>query len=150
MSKWSARPLITPCREEDMAALNIVGRFRQQHDLRSYKRTLATTLGQNFALRLLPGLINIPLRIVAQDGTAHNLSDDSCGPCVTLAGASGSGRWLALQQLAMRWTANGDANVPIPLLLPLDRLDDGRSAPAALLSAWTQAASQGAGFQRAR
>jgi HEAT repeat protein len=133
-----------------MAALNIVGRFRQQHDLRAYRRTLATTLGQDFALRLLPRLIDIPLRIVAPDGTAHNLGAGSGGPCVTLAGASGSGRRLALQQLAMRWTASGDAATLIPLLLPLDRLDDGRSAPAALLSAWTQAANQGAGLQRAR
>ena len=133
-----------------MAALNVVGRFRQQHDLRAYGRSLATTLGQDFALRLLPSLISIPLRIVAADGTAHDLNDGSCGPCVTLAGASGSGRRLALQQLAMRWTTSNDASEPIPLLLPLDRLDDGRSAPAALLTAWMQAASQGAGFQRAR
>ena len=126
-----------------MVAFNIVGRLRHQNDLRAYRHALSSEVSQDLAIRLLPALIEIPPRIVDHDGAARTLSATLHETArVTLAGASGSGRRLALQQLAARWAASEDTTGPIPLLLSLPRLDDGHSPPAALVTAWLQAASQ--------
>jgi len=45
-----------------MVALNVVGRFRHQNDLHSYRRRLANEVEQDFALRLLPELISLRSR----------------------------------------------------------------------------------------
>lgn len=126
-----------------MVALNAVGRLRQQHDLRAYRRALTASLGQDFALRQLPGLIDLPLRILDIDGDPQPLLDAPNAAWMTLAGAPGSGRRLALQQIAARWAAGG-ASGPTPALISLARLDDGHATPAALLGAWLQSTNQGA------
>lgn len=123
-----------------MVASNAVGRFRHQHDLRTYRRELLAAVEREFALRLLPALIDLPLRIVNAGGAARSLGEALReAPCVALIGASGSGRRLAFLQSARRWAANEDATTPVPLLISLPRLDDGHSAPAALIATWVQA-----------
>ncbi len=60
---------------------------------------------------------------------------------VTLAGAPGSGRRLALLQIAQRWAASAKASPPAPVRISLPHLDDDRSRPAVLLESWTQPAT---------
>ncbi len=125
-----------------MVALNVVGHFRQQHDLRAYRRKLADEIGQDAILRVFPALAELPLSLVGPGGLPRTLGEALlASPRVALAGASGSGRRLALQQLALAWAA-GDEAAPAPVLLALPRLDDGRSAPTDLITASLQAAGQ--------
>jgi HEAT repeat protein len=124
-----------------MVAFNAVGRLRHPNDLRALRRELATALAQDFALRLLPALLDLPLPISDAVGTPCDLAEQlDRASYVTLAGAPGSGRRLAFQQLAHRWATDERAPPPFPLLLPLTRLDDGRSPPATLIEPWTQPA----------
>jgi HEAT repeat protein len=132
-----------------MVALNVVGRFRHQNELRSYRRELAAEVTQNLALRLLPALIETPLPIVDAYGMPYDLSAGlRKTPRLTLSGVSGSGRWLALQQLAYHWASSEIAPALIPALFPLSRLDDERSPPEALLAAWSQPSGQAAAPKR--
>jgi HEAT repeat protein len=130
----------TPCREERMVAFNVVGRFRHQNDLNAYRRKLASEVGHDFILRLLPALLDVPLPMVGADGGADTLDS---APRFTLAGSSGSGRRLALQQLAVRWAnqpgQHHEASQPAslaPKLIALPMLDDGATPPEQLLASW--------------
>ncbi|MEP7189921.1 MAG: hypothetical protein ABI901_12090, partial [Roseiflexaceae bacterium] len=55
-----------------MAALNVVGRFRHQNDLHSYRRRLASEVTQDFALRCLPALISLPIEIIDAAGSPQS------------------------------------------------------------------------------
>jgi HEAT repeat protein len=124
-----------------MVAFNAVGRLRHPNDLRTLRRELAAVLAQDFALRLMPALLDLPLPISDAAGEPCDLADQlDRATRITLAGAPGSGRRLALQQLARRWAANEHAPAPVPVPLPLALLDDGRSPPAMLLDPWAQPA----------
>ncbi|HEU5099651.1 MAG TPA: HEAT repeat domain-containing protein [Roseiflexaceae bacterium] len=125
-----------------MVALNVTGRFRHQNDLHSYRRRLANEVTQDFAIRLLPALADVPLEIVDLAGSPRSLTNalrDS--QQITLAGSSGSGRRLALQQWAYQWALGNLPGTPAPILLALARLDDGLSPPDRLLSAFIRAAT---------
>jgi hypothetical protein len=122
-----------------MVAFNVVGRFRHQNELRSYRRELAAEVAQDFALRLLPSLIDLPLPILDADGQSRDLDELLRQMSrVALAGAPGSGRRLAFLQLAHRWASEQAAPAPIPVLISLAYLDDERSSPGALLAPWTR------------
>jgi HEAT repeat protein len=125
-----------------MVALNVVGRFRHQNDLQSYRRRLATEMSQDLALQLLPALSGLPIEIVDVRGAPQPLAEAiQAGQHIALAGASGSGRRLALLQLALAWAAGKAPHGPTPMLLALARLDDGVSPPDRLLSAFIRAAT---------
>jgi HEAT repeat protein len=125
-----------------MVALNVVGRFRHQNDLHSYRRRLASDVTQDLALRLLPALIGLPLEIADAAGAPRSLHDAiRAGEHITLAGPSGSGRRLALQQWALQWASGELPDGPVPLLLDLTRLDDGVSPPERLLMTFVHAAT---------
>jgi len=125
-----------------MVALNVVGRFRHQNDLHSYRRRLANEVEQDFALRLLPELISLPIDIVDAAGSPQSLADMfRSGRHITLSGPSGGGRRLALQQWALQWAAGDLPGGPTPTILALARLDDGVSPPDQLLSAFIRAAT---------
>src|SRR4051794_23960354 len=113
-----------------MVALNVVGRFRHQTDLHSYRRRLASEVEQDFVLRLLPALIGLPIAIVDTTGSPQSLADlIRSGRHVTLSGPSGGGRRLVLQQWALQWAAGDQPAGPMPMILALARLDDGVSPP---------------------
>jgi HEAT repeat protein len=125
-----------------MAALNVVGRFRHQNDLHSYRRRLASEVTQDFALRLLPALINLPIEIVDAAGSLQSPANIiRSSQHITLSGPIGSGRKLALQQWALQWAAGDLPSAPSPMLLALARLDDNVSPPDRLLSAFIRAAT---------
>jgi HEAT repeat protein len=125
-----------------MVALNVVGRFRHQNDLHSYRRRLANEVAQDFALRLLPALVDLPLEIADAAGAPTSLADAiRANQYVSLTGSSGSGRRLALQQWAFRWASGDLPGTPAPMLLALARLDDGISPPDRLLSTFIRAAT---------
>ncbi|HJZ47647.1 MAG TPA: hypothetical protein VKE41_10800, partial [Roseiflexaceae bacterium] len=128
-----------------MVALNVVGRFRHQNDLHSYRRRLAGEVTQDFALRLLPGLIGLPLEIVDAAGAPQALDElFRAGQHITLSGPSGGGRRLAFQQWALKWATGDMPQAPTPMILALARLDDGVSPPDRLLSAVIHAATPAA------
>jgi HEAT repeat protein len=124
-----------------MVAFNAVGRLRHSNDLRTLRREVVAALAQDVALRLMPALLNLPLPISDADGAPCDLADVlDRATRVTLAGAPGSGRLLALQQIARRWAADDRAPAPVPVPLPLALLDDGHTPPMMLLEPWTQPA----------
>src|SRR3954471_22598507 len=101
-----------------MAALNVVGRFRHQNDLHSYRRRLASEITQSFALRLLPALISLPLEIIDAAGSPQSLANlIRSSQHVTLSGPTGSGRCLALQQWALQLAAGDLPSAPTPMIL---------------------------------
>src|SRR5215213_8806576 len=109
-----------------MVAVNVVGRFLHQNDLQAYRRKLAQDIRQQFLFRLLPALIDLPLEIIAPDGSQYSLSAAlHAGRHISLSGASGSGRRLALLQAALRWAEGSLADTSPPVLIDLPRLDDG-------------------------
>ena len=117
-----------------MVALNVVGRFRHQNDLHSYRRRLASEVEQDLALRLLPALIGLPLEIVDAAGSPQSLAElIRSSRHIALSGPSGSGRRLALQQWALQWAAGDLPSEPTPMIQALARLDDGVSPPDRLL-----------------
>src|SRR6187397_2709081 len=117
-----------------MVALNVVGRFRHQNDLHSYRRRLASEVEQDFALRLLPALSRLPLEIVDATGSPQSLADlIRSTHHIALSGPSGSGRRLVLQQWALQWASGDHPSAPVPMILALARLDDGISPPEQLL-----------------
>lgn len=128
-----------------MVALNVVQRLRHTNDLRAYRKRLASELDASVLLRVLPALIDAPLPIVAADGAPRHLDDtlEQAG-YVVLCGAAGSGRGLALQQLAQRWISND--NQPTPVLITLPRIDDSRSEPTTLLAEVVAQAAQTGGW----
>src|SRR5687768_16585355 len=90
-----------------MVAFNAVGRLRHSNDLRSLRRELAAALAQDFALRLMPALLDLPLPISNAAGEPCDLAEQLDRVSrITLAGAPGSGRQLALRQLAHRWATS--------------------------------------------
>jgi hypothetical protein len=104
------------------------------------RRELAAALAQDFAPRLMPALLDLPLPISDPAGEPCDLAEQLDRVSrITLAGAPGSGRQLALRQLAHRWATSDHAPTPVPVPLQLMLVDDGRSPPAALLEPWTQA-----------
>jgi HEAT repeat protein len=122
-----------------MVAFNAVGHLRHSNDLRSLRRELAAALAQDFGLRLMPALLDLPLAIANAAGEPCDLAEQLDRVSrITLAGGPGSGRQLALRQLAHRWATNDRSVAPVPVPLPLALLDDGRSPPEALLDPWTQ------------
>jgi hypothetical protein len=122
-----------------MVAFNVVEHFRHQNDLHAYRRKLAHELDQDFVIRLLPALLTLPIGIVDTDGTPATLDATYR---VTLAGPSGSGRRLALQQWATRWTSGSSPRLdsgeaaPAPMLVAMPRLDDGATPPEQLIAGW--------------
>jgi HEAT repeat protein len=120
-----------------MVAFNTVARLRQLDDLRAHRREIVTLIGQDFVLRLLPGLLDLPLPIGDGTGLFGDLDDHLLQiQRAMLIGRSGSGRRLAMLQLAHRWTLDERAVGRTPVLLPLTRLDDGRSPVDNLLEPW--------------
>src|SRR5215475_13110165 len=98
-----------------MVAFNAVGRLRHPNDLRSLRRELAAALAQDFALRLMPALLDLPLPISYPAGRPCDLVEQLQRVSrITLAGAPGSGRQLALRQIAHRWAASERAPAPVP------------------------------------
>ncbi|MBC8160786.1 MAG: HEAT repeat domain-containing protein, partial [Roseiflexaceae bacterium] len=126
-----------------MVALNVVQRLRHTNDLRTYRKKLVNEFQQSVLLRTLPALLDAPLLIVGIDGTPRHLDDtvEQAG-YVVLCGGNGSGRTLALQQLAQHWLADDRAT---PLLIALPSLDDGRKPPITLLAEAVGQAAQVAG-----
>ncbi|MFL5801966.1 MAG: HEAT repeat domain-containing protein [Roseiflexaceae bacterium] len=124
-----------------MVAFNTVGRFRHPNDLRSLQHELAAEIEQDLALRLLPALLELVL-------PTADVAGAPCAPAdllrragyVTLAGAPGSGRRLAMLQIAHRWATSESARPPTPVWISLPQLDDDQSPPAVLLDLWTQPA----------
>lgn len=113
-------------------ALSAVQRLRHQHDVRAYRRQLFNALAQSFVFRLLPSLKEIDVYGCGRDGVAQPLTPRmSRLPAVTLAGAPGSGRRLVLRQVALMWATTTGAPLPVPLVLA--RMDDGHTAPEALI-----------------
>ncbi len=124
-----------------MVAVNMVGRFLHQNDLHTYRRKLAHDIRQQILFRLLPALIDLPLEIVAPDGSQYSLNGAlHAGRHISLSGASGSGRRLALLQAALRWAEGSLADTPPPVLVNLQQLDDGATDPDDLLAAAALAA----------
>jgi HEAT repeat protein len=122
-----------------MVAFNTVGRFRHPADLRSLQRELAAEVGQDLGLRLLPALLELALPIADATGAPCELDALLRRVAyVTLAGAPGSGRRLAMLQLAHRWATSAAASSPAPVWISLPHLDDDRSPPDLLLDPWTQ------------
>jgi len=125
-----------------MVGFNVVERLRHQHDLSAYRRRLANDIGRDLLVRLLPGVLDLPLPLVGPDGARSSLDQAlRASRRVALLGSSGAGRRLALQQLAMRWMADphsreeaGDAGSRHPVLVGLPRIDDVASHPADLLA----------------
>src|SRR5262245_24841875 len=108
-----------------MVAVNTVGRFRHSDDLHTFQRELTAELGQDLALQLLPALLDLPLPIVDANGAPCELDDLlRRAAYVTLAGAPGSGRRLALLQIAQRWSNSAKASPPAPIRISLPHLDD--------------------------
>jgi HEAT repeat protein len=123
-----------------MVAFNVVGRFRQQNDLHAFRRRLAGEIHQDSLLHLLPALLDLPLEIIDSRGVPRTLAEIiQTGQHTTLAGPSGGGRRLALQQWALHWATGDQPGSPMPALLALARFDDGVSAPDRLLGAFIQA-----------
>jgi HEAT repeat protein len=124
-----------------MVAFNTVGRFRHPNDRRSLQHELAAVIEQDLALRLLPALLELAQPIADAAGVPCELDDLLRRTAyVTLAGVPGSGRRLALIQLAHRWATSATTNPPAPVWISLPHLDDGHAPPAALLYPWTQPA----------
>ncbi|NJO84953.1 MAG: hypothetical protein HC828_20820 [Blastochloris sp.] len=124
-----------------MVAINVVQRFRQQNDLRTYRRKIIADIHNDPTVRLLPALLELPLECMCPDGEVRALEAAVAGaPRIALIGGLGSGRRLALQQLALRWA--GMDNAPLPLSLPLPTLDDNTSAPDELIAGWLARSSR--------
>ena len=99
-----------------MVALNRVERLRQPPGLDSYHQMLASDIAGQLLLHRLPGLADLPLELADADGA----------PCrleallqrhrhLTLAGASGSGRQLAMLQYALRWATGAEPSASAPV-----------------------------------
>lgn len=115
-----------------MVALNVVSRLRHTNDLRAYRRKLLNEIQQSPLIRQIPALLDVPLPLVAADGAPRHLDDTlDQASFVLLAGSLGSGRTLAIQQIAQH-LLSADTK-PTPALIPLFKVDDGRSAPIVLL-----------------
>lgn len=82
------------------------------------------------ALRLMPALLSVPLPFEPRPAYASTLL--SAGPWVQLAGPPGSGRSLALIQLAWQWLQSS-RTAPV-LIVPLALLDRPEQSPRELLS----------------
>ena len=116
--------------------MNAVQRLRQRNEFRSHRRKIATDLTQHPFLRLLPTLLEIPIEVIGPDGDPCYLSEAGVQNHRTiLTGITGSGRSLALYQLAMEW-ATADSPHPLPLYITLPTFDDGRTAPEILITEW--------------
>jgi HEAT repeat protein len=118
-----------------MVDRGVLSRLRHQRDLTAYLRRLGHSIEQTPALRALPGLLSVALPIVNEAGGLAPLRA-ALGQVsfVTLAGTPGSGRRLVMQQLALYFARRADAS-SVPALIELTELDDGGSAPLALLEA---------------
>lgn len=113
-------------------ALTALRRFRGQREQRAYCRTIANTLGKQFVFRQLPALKEMVLDCVGPDGFVQALDVRALTqPRITLAGDLGSGRQLALRQWALHWAT--DSSAPMPAIIALQLIDDGETAPEALL-----------------
>ena len=131
----------SPATGDAMVALNVVQRLRHTNDLRAYRRKLTGELHQNILLRLLPSLSAAPLPLTDAGGAPRQLEDLlELPPYLLLAGMTGSGRRLALQQLAQHMLKAEDTPTPALMLLP--QIDDGRTAPFSLLAAALHQAQQ--------
>lgn len=98
-----------------------------------YRRHLREQLKRTLPAYLLPTLATLPLAIELKvDLASASLATllDGRGQ-VALYGSPGSGRSLALRQLAWRWAMGGDG--PTPLLLDLAHHDQMRLAPSAIV-----------------
>lgn len=103
-----------------MLTPNVFHNLRTNGVLRRYRRTLRERIQQEPALRLLPALAELPLRLADMAAmTPATLLLHT--PFLTLSGMPGSGRSLALLQLALRHLTQGH-NEPV-LLLSLVQAD---------------------------
>lgn len=128
-----------------MVALNRVERLRQPPGLDSYHQMLASDIAGQLLLHRLPGLADLPLELADADGA----------PCrleallqrhrhLTLAGASGSGRQLAMLQYALRWATGAEPSASAPVLVRLQHIDNGEAPPDVLLANYLRNAGPGA------
>lgn len=125
-----------------MVAFNTVGRLNRTTDLSLLQRELATELGEELMFQLLPQLADVVLPIVDSMGTTCDLATMlQQSAFLTLSGAPGSGRKLALLQVAQRWVNNRAPQLPAPVRIMLPLLDDDRSRPSVLLEPWLPAAA---------
>lgn len=112
----------------------LISRLRSQRDLAAYQQRLVSAIGRAPALRILPGLLHLPLPIADAAGALTPLRRAlSETAFLTLAGPPGSGRRLAMQQLALYYARSKAAADMVPALIDLTTLDDGRSLPELLL-----------------
>ncbi|HWQ12276.1 MAG TPA: hypothetical protein VNL77_05720, partial [Roseiflexaceae bacterium] len=119
-----------------MVDRGVFSRLRSQRDRTAYRRQLTIAIERSPALRALPGLLHVPLPVVAADGSLAPLRTAlTQEPFVTLAGRPGSGRRLALQQLARYLVRSRDGAETPPALINLPGLDDGETRPEELLAA---------------
>lgn len=100
--------------------------------LRRYHRTMSKYIEHEPLLRLLPALLDLPL--FTTHGATFRLPPRQNGSCaVALHGPPGSGRSLALAQVAYRHATDNIHAEPL-LLLPLARSDTPDLPPHAVLS----------------
>lgn len=115
-----------------MAAINVVQRFRHNNDVRNYRRKITAEITQHLALKLLPALAQLPLAYLRANGAPCQLKDMlNEHRHVLLHGRHGSGRLLTLQQCALHWATSEE--LPLPVMLRLQLLDDERHPPSLLL-----------------
>jgi HEAT repeat protein len=119
-----------------MVAANLVERILHPGDLQAYRRRLLQELERQAIFRLLPALVDLPLELIDAQGAPQRLADMlRLGGHVSLIGTPGSGRRLALLQVARRWAIGGLPDLPPPVLFDLASIDDGSIAPDELLTA---------------
>lgn len=105
--------------------------FRRSGPLQHYHSTLREHIEGHPLLQMLPSLINLPL--FSTDGYPFEAADTfTYSPMVALSGAVGSGRSLALAQVAWHF-AQKEQSTPV-LTLPLAHVDIPAIAPRAVVS----------------
>lgn len=109
--------------------------------LRRYSADLAARIAAEPAVRLLEGLLTLPLGAEPLPDPAATLALRSS---VALLGPPAGGRSLALLQTAARW-AEGDGDAPV-LYLPLAHGDAPNLSPRAIVAGATHRASLPAAF----
>lgn len=125
-----------------MAAFNLVGRAPQPDKFQRFQRELLALLDHDIALKILPSLLKVALPVVDPMGMPCDVETVfRQAHYITIAGAPGSGRRTALQQIAQRWATAQGAQTPIPALVSLAQLDDQRSRPSVLLEQWLPTSS---------
>ena len=113
-----------------MITPNVFQLFRGGRPLRSYRTALRDIIRQEPAIRLLPGLLDLPL---VPNDTSNIIQLFARSPRVGISGAIGSGRSLLLRQVAAEWA--GSERADRVLYLSLTHADTPNLSPRAVLAA---------------